>query len=162
PLPGAARLEKAPRSPSMHQLSRPAKWCVAIAALVFVGPIPTAVVADSVILSDNLSAASAGTETATGDTWLTASFGTDGSAYTLESVTLLMARTSVGEQAELDLHTDGGLQPGSLVGTLTTPASIPTTLSDVTFTASGLDLAANSTYWVVLKATSGSFDWSWT
>lgn len=53
--------------------------------------------------------------------------------------------------------------PLSRVSTLTSPASYnPTELSVATFTANGgLSLSGNSTYWVVLQATSGTFNWSY-
>lgn len=117
--------------------------------------------ADTVILSDNLSNTTAGTETATGLTWLTASFGTGASASNLDSITLLLAN-SVAGQAMLSIYTDGGLQPGSLVGSLLSPAGYSTTLTEITFTASGLSLSTNSIYWVVLSAASGQFDWAYT
>jgi hypothetical protein len=111
------------------------------------------------VLSDNLSNPSAGTETASGTTWLSSSFGTDASGYTLNSVTLLLEGSG---QAEVSIYSDGGLEPGSLVGTLTSPNGYSSGLSDTTFTTAGIALAADSTYWVVLRAISGSFGWSWT
>jgi hypothetical protein len=114
-----------------------------------------------VILSNNLSATTAGTETASGTTWLTASFGTGSTSYTLNSVTLLLANTTAG-QASLSLYSDGTLEPGTALGTLTAPASYSGALANTTFAASGLTLAANTTYWVVLRATSGAIDWAWT
>ena len=111
------------------------------------------------ILSNNLSSPSGGADTATGTNWLTASFNTNASAYTLNNVTLLLANTSAGA-AEVDIYADGGLQPGTLLGTLASPGSYSATLANTTFTTSGLSLAANSTYWTVLKANSGSFDLS--
>jgi hypothetical protein len=128
-----------------------------LVALLVAGFLPAS--RAGTILSDNLSAASAGTETATGDTWLTSSFGTDSSAYTLSSVTLLLAGSG---QAEVDIYSDGGLQPGSLLGMLVSPGSYSITPTDTTFTTSGITLDADSTYWVVLHALTGSFDWSWT
>jgi hypothetical protein len=112
-------------------------------------------------LSDNLSATSAGIETATGQYELTSSFTTGSSASTLTSVTLLLDQITAGS-ATVKIYSDGGLQPGSLVGTLTSPASYSATLAKTTFTSSGISLSANSTYWVVLVANSGSFGWSWT
>ena len=112
-------------------------------------------------ISSNLSNTTAGTEAAAGDTWLTASFGTDSSSAVLSSVILLLSNPIPGA-AELDLYTDTTLQPGSLVGTLTAPASYTTALSGVTFTSGGLSLSGNTTYWLVLKALSGEFDWAWT
>src|SRR5437879_3498407 len=114
-----------------------------------------------VILSNNLSNATTGTEAATGNRWLTSSFGTGTSAYTLSSVTLLLANSTSGT-ARLDLYSDGGLEPGSLISTLTPPASFPTTLGNATWTSNGVTLSLNTTYWVVLRANSGQFDWAWT
>jgi hypothetical protein len=115
-----------------------------------------------IVLSENLSGANAGTEAASGVNWLASSFGTDSSSYTLNSVTLLL-QNSVAGTAEVDIFSDGGEQPGSLVGILTSPAGYTSGfLSNTTFTASGITLRANSTYWVVLRASSGEFDWGWT
>jgi hypothetical protein len=50
----------------------------------------------------------------------------------------------------------------ALVGTLTAPSSYSTSLASATFTASGIGLAASSTYGIVLSAPTGTFDWSWT
>ena len=112
-------------------------------------------------LTDNLSASTAGVETASGDTWLTASFGTDAASYTLSDVTLLLDSTDSGTAA-VSIYSDGLLSPGSLVGTLTSSASIGNSLTPTTFSTSGLSLPANATYWVVLQATAGSVDWAWT
>jgi hypothetical protein len=113
------------------------------------------------ILSDNLSASTSGTESASGSTWITGSFGTDASQYLLDSITLLLANSSTGT-AEVDIYDDGGLEPGSLIGVLTPPAVYSTALAQTTFSGNSILLSANSTYWVVLKATTGQFDWAWT
>jgi hypothetical protein len=130
-----------------------------LAAVVLTGAAAPAVQAQ-VILSNNLSATTAGTETASDTTWPTASFGTGSTGYTLNSVTLLLANTTAG-QASLSLYSDGTLEPGTALGTLTAPASYSSTLANTTFSVSGLTLAANTTYWVVLRATSGAFNWAW-
>lgn len=134
--------------------------------LAITGGIGLVTAARADILSDNLSSTSGGVETTTGNRWLATSFGTGAaSAYTLDSVTLLLANTSTGiaGSARLDLYSQSLLAPGSLIGSLVSPASYSTSLANTTFTAaSGLSLSANTTYWVVLKGTSGSFDWSWT
>jgi hypothetical protein len=142
-----------------HLRHRAALWAILACSLLFAAH-PNDVRGD-VVLSDNLGAASAGTEAAAGSTWLTASFGTDASSYAITSVTLLLANPIAGT-AELDIYRDGGLQPGALMGTLTSPGSYSSTLAETTFTSSGISVAANSTFWVVLKAASGEFDWSWT
>ena len=112
-------------------------------------------------ISSNLSNVAAGTEAASGNTWLTASFGTGSSSSSLSSVTLLLSNPTAGV-AEVDLYMNSLLQPSSLVGTLTSPGSYSTGLSNTTFSSNGLTLSANSTYWIVLKAVSGEFDWAWT
>ncbi len=128
-------------------------------ALCFMRP-PSAG-ADTVVLSDNITGVTTGgTEAATGSTWLAASFGTGDATYQLDSVTLLL-ENSVAGAAVVDIYTDGGQQPGSFVGTLTSPSSYLGPLVETTFTASGITLSADSTYWVVLYATSGEFDWGW-
>jgi hypothetical protein len=115
----------------------------------------------TVILSDNITGVeTGGTVAASGSNWLAASFGTGDWTSQLDAVTLLL-ENSVAGNAVVDIYSDGGLQPGSLVGTLTSPSSYLGPLVETTFTASGITLAANSTYWVVLYATSGEFDWAW-
>ncbi len=112
-------------------------------------------------ISNNLSNTTAGTEAASGSTWLTASFGTGSSSANLSSITLLLSNPATGV-AEVDLFSNDLLQPGSLLGTLTSPESYSASLSNTTFSSNGLTLDANSTYWIVLKAVSGEFDWAWT
>jgi hypothetical protein len=108
-----------------------------------------------------LAAITIDTEAASGSTVLTGSFATDDSTYTLTSVTLLLANPNAG-QARLDLYSDGNLEPGSLLATLTPPDSYSDTLAETIFTADGITLSPNSTYWIVLSADSGEFDWAWT
>ncbi len=112
-------------------------------------------------ISNNLSATSGGVESAVGSTWITAGFGSGTTGGALRSVTLLLDNSTVG-RAEVDLYSDAGLQPGSLVGTLSLSGSYTTSLSATTFTATGITLSANTNYWVVLKALTGQFDWGWT
>jgi hypothetical protein len=114
-------------------------------------------------LTSNLSVASAGTEAASGDTWLATSFTTDASGYSLGSVTLALADlTSSSVTASLALYTDDGLdEPGTAIGTLTTSSAYSSSLSDITFTGSNLGLSADTRYWVVLSSTTGELDWSY-
>jgi hypothetical protein len=140
---------------------RPARGVATLSACALVFLAASRPAAADAVLSDNLTSASGGVETATGDTWLTAGFGTDGRDYDLTSITLLLQRASIGGQVELDVYDDDFLQPGSLVGSLTYSGTIGSSLSEVTFTTTGLSLAANSSYWVVLKAVTGEFAWSW-
>jgi hypothetical protein len=115
-----------------------------------------------VILADNLASATGGTADVTGDVWYAASFATDASAYTLSSVVLMLQETEAPLDVRVDLYSDGGLEPGSLLGSLSASGALSTGLEPVTFTASGLGLAADTTYWVVVHASSGSLAWGWT
>src|SRR4051794_6043902 len=75
---------------------------IALAVLWMMGSRPADTRADF-LLSNNLGTSTGGTEIATGDSWLAAGFGTDASSYKLTSVTLLLARTSIGGSAEVDV-----------------------------------------------------------
>ena len=112
------------------------------------------------VLSDNTSSSSGGTDAATGSTWLADSFGSGTTASTLNSITLSLANPTAGT-AILSLYSDGGLQPGSLLGNLTAPGQYSTGLGLETFTTTGIALTANTTYWVVLSASTGEYDWSY-
>ena len=115
------------------------------------------------VLSDNLSEIEAGPEPVGTQTWITASFGTDAHAYNLTNIELELQTTpeKLGN-AVVDIYTSVGAgvgQPGVLVGSLTGPGSFSG--SPFTFTASGIVLSASTTYWVVLKSTSGSGGLAW-
>jgi hypothetical protein len=73
-----------------------------------------------------------------------------------------MAMTSSSGAAQAAIFTDVSDQPGSQVGALISPGSYSNALASTSFTASGITLAANTTYWVVLSASSGNFNWAWT
>ena len=117
--------------------------------------------ASGAVFFNDLAAANGGSESASGSNWLTATFTTDSSSYTQLSATLLLSNPTAGA-AELDFYSDGGLQPGSQLAVLSSPASYASSLSNATFSKSGISLTANTTYWLVLKANSGSFNWGWT
>ena len=116
--------------------------------------------ASAITISDNLGNAVASTEFVGGDTWIAAEFATDGTQYSLSSITLLLENETPGT-ARLDLYTDSASKPGTLLGTLISP-SIPSTLLPTVFGGNGVALPANSTYWAVLSAPSGGFGWGWT
>lgn len=114
------------------------------------------------ILSSNISNVTTDIETASGSTWLAASFGSGPTALSLTSATLLLRGSATNAVAQLSLYTDAGLVPGSLVATLTSPVTYSTSLASTIFASSGVTLTANSTYWIVLRAVTGRFDWAWT
>src|SRR6185503_3896668 len=113
-------------------------------------------------LADNLTRESAGTERATAERRIAAGFSTDaGTGSRLGSVTLLLANPDPGTAA-LDLHADGGLEPGGLIATLTPPRSYSGTPAAAVFSADGIALDAGTLYWLVLRAEGGAFEWAWT
>ncbi len=127
-----------------------------------------ALCADATTLSDNLTASTFGAEQISGTTWLTAGFRTDSSRYLLSSVTVLIEQDMPGT-LNLALYSNTamqppnqlGYQPGSLIGTLSAPATFPSSFGQVTFSGNHLMLAPHSTYWIVMSAPmSGSFEWA--
>jgi len=112
-------------------------------------------------LTDNLSKTTGGSEFVGGATWIAGAFSTDNASYQISSASLLLS-TPEPSTAKLDLYSASSGQPGLLLSTLNSPASFPNVASPVTFTGSSYILAPNSMYWLVLKAPTGSFDWSWT
>jgi hypothetical protein len=113
------------------------------------------------ILADNTGNPTSGSDAVSGDVLLAADFSTDSSAWTLASATLVLQMSSTGTAA-LDLYSDNSGIPGTLIGALSSPATYSSSPAATTFNASGIALAANTSYWLVLSAASGSFDWSWT
>src|SRR5215471_18499040 len=91
------------------------KWFAAVIAL---RAATTCCAAD---LSDNLSNTSFGSDSVTATSWIALPFATDSSTYNALSATLLMDRSSAAGTATLSLYADGGLQPGSLLGTFSSP-----------------------------------------
>ncbi len=94
------------------------------------------------------------------------SFETDSNAYSLSSVTLRMDHPTAGTASEIvsiyDSTGTGGAE-GNLLGVLTNPAPIAVSnnMANYTFTASGIQLNANTVYWVTLEQSNGdgNFDW---
>ena len=117
--------------------------------------------AQATLFFSDFSAHNGGADNVTGASWLAGAFTTDNAAYSQLSATLLLDQATAGA-AELDLYSSIGLEPKTFVKAFTSPASYSSTLASTTFTASSVALTANTTYWLVLKANSGSFDWGWT
>src|SRR5205085_3824391 len=89
--------------------------------------------ATTTIYTDNLSKTTAGTESVSGTRRVASSFTTGADATYLQSITLLLANSSTG-QAILSIYSNSHLNPGTLVGTLTAPASFTSGTSETTFT----------------------------
>ena len=112
-------------------------------------------------LSDNSTATSGGTNVASGKTVLAAKFYAP-VANTLSSVAILMSATS-NASSVVSIYSDSSGHPGSLLGTLTNPATYTSSLALNTFTSTaGIPLTSGLSYYVVLAAPTGSIAWSWT
>ena len=82
-------------------------------------------------------------------------FTTGAAGYSLRSVEVefsAIASAFSSSYLTASIYTESGESPGSSLGTLTNPASFPVSSSDqtLTFTSTGIDLAANTTYFLVL------------
>ena len=113
-------------------------------------------------LFDNLDRSAAGAEVLSGEGRLAAAFSGGSTGDTLQSVTLVLARTSAGGSAAVEIRSDEGLEPGALVATLTPPGSYSSSPQPTTFGADAVPLEAGATYWVNLRAVEGTFEWTWT
>ena len=81
--------------------------------------------------------------------------GSNSAGYSLRSVNVEFADIRSGFSSSwltASIHTDSSGSPGSSLGTLTNPGSFPVSNSDqtLTFTSTGIDLAANTTYFLVI------------
>jgi hypothetical protein len=134
----------------------------AISSRLFAGPI---------VLSNNLAEPTANADTISTTHWEAISFTTDNNAYTLDTVTLLMelgggaasaadiGALAVADIPEVDLYSDNSGSPGSLIAALAAIGTPSFSLQNIDFAGGGNALAANSTYWIVLQATSGVVAW---
>ncbi len=85
--------------------------------------------------------------------------GSNPGGYSLTSVAVEFASIHSGFSSSsltASIHTDSSGSPGSSLGTLTKPASFPVSSSDqtLTFTSAGIDLAASTTYFLVIDISS--------
>jgi hypothetical protein len=135
----------------------------AISSRLFAGPI---------VLSNNLTEPTQDIDTLSTTAWHAISFTTDNNAYTLDTVTLLMqlggasaaAIADVGAPAaadipEVDLYSDNSGSPGTLIAALAAIGTPSFALQNIDFAGGGNALAANSTYWIILRALSGAVSW---
>jgi hypothetical protein len=137
-----------------HRSSRIAALCLCFGGIA----LPSRAAS---ILTDNTGNTTSGSDAVSGDVLLAADFSTGSAAWTLTSATLLLDMSSPGTAA-LDLYSDNSGIPGALIGALSSPAEYSSTAATTTFNASGITLSTDATYWLLLSAPSGSFDWSWT
>lgn len=99
------------------------------------------------------------------ETRLATDFLTDGSPSTITSISAILGNSSGSQDytATFGIHADDGGSPGALVG-LFNPVTIPPVgFGPFTATSAGINLQANTAYWVVGQANeervSGTLSW---
>ena len=82
-----------------------------------------------------------------------------GQNYTLSQIILGLGDVQNNETPLVQIWSDDGSSApiGTLLHTLTNPSTL--TNGQNTFTSSGFTLTANTPFWVVVRSTSGNFDW---
>ena len=85
--------------------------------------------------------------------------GSSSAGYSLTSVAVEFSNILAGLSSSYltaSIYTESGGSPASSLGTLTNPASFPVSSSDqtLTFTSTGIDLAASTTYFLVIDMSS--------
>ncbi len=103
----------------------------------------------------NLGQADSGTEFLSHDLAQAFTTGSNSAGYSLRSVGVNFSVISSGFSSShltASIHTDSSGSPGTSLGTLTNPASFPVSSSTqtLTFTSAGIDLAASTTYFLVI------------
>lgn len=135
-------------------------WGIGLLIAALIGGVCQAA---PVTLYDSIGSNTANGHTpADGSSWLANQFLTDAQSYTLDSVVMSLYQAPQNGTVQLDLYSDNSGVPGSSLGTFNAPGSFAA--GNNTFTASGLwNLAANSTFWIVLKGIgTGSAAWNYT
>jgi hypothetical protein len=114
-----------------------------------------------VVMVSNLGATTNSSDTA-GAVWQAVTFTTDNSSpsFTLNSLTLkLNGESLAGGNFFVAIYTHSVDEPGSLIGTLSGSAS-PATPGNFAYTATGITLSSNTSYWVVAGSNSGgNYEW---
>ncbi len=83
-----------------------------------------------------------------------------GSDLGLDALTMRLDITSVDVVPVVEIYSDGGGAPGTLLTTLENPASFSPGIGDYTFTpADSFTLAGGETYWIVASSAAGTYDW---
>ena len=96
------------------------------------------------------------------DLWAAQSFSTDGSAYKLNSIEVLLGAINGNPALVAELHADAAGTPGSILASIPLAGIGAGAPSNVKLAGSSLELSANTPYWLVLGATgNGSFGWAY-
>lgn len=137
---------------------RPTQIGVALAALVL-----SAIPAASQVMVSNLGVTPDGFSDIAADSWFASPFLTGNSApsFDLDEVQLGMdVATTGGGNFFVAIHGDASGNVGAQIATLSGSAD-PLTAGVYSYSATGVTLNANTTYWIVAGVSSGSAIYSW-
>ena len=114
------------------------------------------------VLISNIDVPIRSVTTVSQELWAGQSFATDGQAYKLTSIDLLLGALAGAPSLVAELHADAAGSPGSTLARYLLAGIGAGAPALFTMPGSFLDLSANTTYWIVLGATGrGSFGWAY-
>ncbi len=111
-----------------------------------------------IVLFDNLADTGTGLGLVAGNEWQAQQFSTGSSGGFLTQAILSVVEAVPGATI-VDIYTSNANEPGTLVGSLLSVGTYSSTAAQHTYSGS-VALAASSAYYVVLRATSGSYAWN--
>ncbi len=114
----------------------------------------------AVTIYNNLSEPLLGSDSVSATQWNANKLVTDGTAYSITSVILRLSSSNTSAPLEVVLFNDSANNPGTAIGTIGSTSAIGGSATDITFNPLGINLAANTTYWIVAR-TSGSGGYAW-
>ena len=83
-----------------------------------------------------------------------------GSGMDLQSITMRLDFDTVDVIPLVEIYSDSGGVPGTLLTTLDNPAILDVGINDYAFTpSSSFTLEGGETYWIVASSVSGTYDW---
>lgn len=145
----------------MDTIARPAaKFTARLASRVALAVACLAPAADAapITLYDSVTGNASTGQTAFDPTlWVGNQFKTDAVSYSLDSVVIELKDVPLLGTVTVDIYDDNGDVPDAALASLTLSGTLQTGLN--TFTASGLNLPALQSFWVVLNATQGDASW---
>ena len=118
--------------------------------------------ARAAVLVSNIDVPIRGVTILSQDLWAAQAFNTNGAAYKLDSIEVLLG-SLVGRPALVaELHANAGGIPGSLLASIPLAGIGAGAPGSITLAGGSWGLSANTAYWLVLGATgSGSFGWAY-
>lgn len=143
----------------MDAIARPVAKFTAVFALLLASLAPAADAAPIALYDSVTGNAPTGHATIDPTVWLGNQFITDALSYSLDSVVIDLNDAPVTGTVTVDIYNDVGGTPDQILGSLSFSGVLQAGLN--TYTASGLNLPALQTFWVVLNGTEGDASWQY-